>query len=93
MLHGVDARSMGKKGGRSRSAAKVAASRRNGRRGGRPRKADVFARKLQRVCAEIGPQLPEIDPGDLRLIVRTLLLPAAQRAVFVTRRKDGRYGF
>ncbi|MFL5432090.1 MAG: hypothetical protein ACJ79M_20935 [Myxococcales bacterium] len=48
---------------------------------------------MNEVCVELAPQLPQIDPGDLRLIVRCLLLPPARRAVFVTRRKDGRYVF
>jgi hypothetical protein len=48
---------------------------------------------VQDVCATLAPQLPAIDPGDLRLIVRCLLLPPERRAVFVHRRKDGRYVF
>jgi hypothetical protein len=48
---------------------------------------------VQDVCAAIAPELPQIDPGDLRLIVRCLLLPPERRAVFVSRRKDGRYAF
>ena len=82
---------MGRRGGRSTSAAKRSAARRNGARGGRPRNVDLFARKLQAVCARLQPQLPEVDPGDLRLIVRCLLLPPGRRAVFVARRGDGRY--
>jgi hypothetical protein len=89
----VDSRAMGRKGGQSRSAAKRAASRRNGARGGRPRSVDVFARTVSETCAALAPQLPQIEPGDLHLIVRCLLLPPARRAVFVNRRKDGRYVF
>jgi hypothetical protein len=77
----------------SKSIAKRAAARRNGARGGRPRDVDRLARKIREVCAQLAPQLPEIDPGDLRLIVRCLLLPPARRAVFLMRRKDGRYVF
>ena len=84
---------MGRRGGLSRSAAKRAAARRNGARGGRPRDANLLARKVADSCARLGPQLPEVDPGDLRLIVRCLLLPPARRAVFLARRKDGRYVF
>jgi len=84
---------MGRKGGKSRSAAKSAASRRNGARGGRPRDIDRFARKIRDVCQQLAPQLPAVDPGDLRMIVRSLLLPPARRAVFIARRKDGRYVF
>jgi hypothetical protein len=54
---------------------------------------DLFARRVQDVCARLAPRLPKIDAGDLRLIVRCLLLPPARRAVFVTRRDDGRYVF
>jgi hypothetical protein len=89
----VDARQMGSRGGRSRSAAKSAASRRNGVRGGRPRNIDRFARRIQEVCLRLAPELPAVDPGDLRMIVRSLLLPPVRRAVFIARRKDGRYVF
>ena len=84
---------MGRKGGRSRSAVKRRAARRNGAFGGRPRNTDRFARRIRDVCTILAPQLPGIDPGDLRLIVRSLLLPPARRAVFVHKRKDGRYVF
>ena|SRR5881398_1793414 len=89
----VNARQMGRKGGLKKSAAKRAAARRNGARGGRPRNVDRFARAVRETCARLAPQLPQIDPGDLSLIVRTLLLPPARRPVFVARRKDGRYVF
>ena len=84
---------MGRRGGLSRSAAKRAAARRNGARGGRPRNADLFAEKVAQTCAQLRRELPDVDAGDLRLIVRCLLLPPARRAVFLTRRKDGRYVF
>jgi hypothetical protein len=89
----MDAAEMGRRGGRSRSAAKRAAARRNGARGGRPRDVDVLARTIRDVCARLAPEIPGVDPGDLRLIVRCLLLPPARRAVFVARRNDGRYVF
>jgi hypothetical protein len=84
---------MGRLGGRSKSAVKRAAARLNGARGGRPRDVDLLARKVQDVCVRLAPQLPELDPGDLRLIVRCLLLPPGRRAVFLARREDGRYVF
>jgi len=84
---------MGRRGGKSRSAAKSAASRRNGTLGGRPRNIDRLAGRIRDVCQRLAPELPGIDPGDLRMIVRTLLLPPARRAVFIARRKDGRYVF
>jgi DNA invertase Pin-like site-specific DNA recombinase len=89
----MNAAEMGRRGGRSRSAAKRAAARRNGERGGRPRDADVLARGVRDMCARLGPELPGVDPGDLRLIVRSLILPPARRAVFIARRNDGRYVF
>jgi len=54
---------------------------------------DVFARRVTEECRRLSPQLPQIDPGDLRSIVRCMLLPPAQRCVFITRRPDGRYVF
>jgi len=84
---------MGRRGGLSRSKAKRAAARRNGARGGRPRNADRFARRIREVCVRLAPQLPRIDPGDLNLIVGNLLSPPGRRAVFVFKRKDGRYVF
>ena len=89
----MDASEMGQRGGQSKSAAKQAAARRNGARGGRPRDVDLLARKVRDRCARLAPQLPGLDPGDLRLIVRSLLLPPARRAVFLARRQDGRYVF
>lgn len=89
----MNAAEIGRRGGQSRSAAKQAAARRNGARGGRPRDADVLARRVRDVCSRLAPELPSVDPGDLRLIVRCLLLPPARRAVFVARRIDGRYVF
>jgi len=93
ILDGMDAGEMGRRGGRSRSAAKRVAARRNGARGGRPRDVDLLAWRVRDVCARLAPELPGVDPGDLRLIVRCLLLPPARRAVFVARRNDGRYVF
>ena len=89
----MDVREIGRRGGLSKSVAKRAAARRNGARGGRPRNVEIFAREVREVCARLAPQLPEVDPGDLRLIVRCLLLPPARRAVFLARRRDGRYVF
>jgi hypothetical protein len=89
----MNARQMGRKGGQSTSAAKRAAARRNGARGGRPSNAELFARKVRETCARLAPELPQIDPVDLRRIVRLRLLPPARRCVFIFRRSDGRYVF
>ena len=84
---------MGRKGGRSTSVVKGAAARANGARGGRPRKVELFAREVRAACARLAPVLPQIDPDDLRSIVRCLLLPPDRRVVFLTRRADGRFVF
>ena len=84
---------MGRKGGRSKSEEKRAAARRNGKRGGRPRKVEQFARELRALHARLAPQLPEVDPDDLAVILDSLLRPPARRAVFLFRRADGRYVF
>ncbi len=39
VIHEVDASALGRRGGRSRSRAKIKAARANGKLGGRPRKA------------------------------------------------------
>jgi len=54
---------------------------------------ELFARRVDAACVALAPRLPKVDQGDLRLIVRSLLLRPARRAVFVSRRKDGRYVF
>jgi len=54
---------------------------------------DRFAARIRDVCQRLAPELPDVDPSDLRMIVRALLLPSARRAVFIARRKDGRYVF
>jgi hypothetical protein len=89
----VDAKQMGRKGGRSRSVAKRAAARRNGVRGGRPSRAELFARRVRETCARLAPEYPQIDPSDLYRIVRLRLLPPVKRCVFIFRRSDGRYVF
>ena len=89
----MDAREMGRRGGRSRSEAKRAAVRRNGLRGGRPRNIDLFARRVRKLQEELGPGLPGIDPDDLHLIIDCMLRPVTQRKLFVHPLKGGGYGF
>jgi hypothetical protein len=89
----MDAREMGRRGGRSRSEAKRAAVRRNGLRGGRPRNVDLFAQRVRKLQAELGQDLPDIDPDDLNLIIDCLLRPVTQRKLFVYPLKGGGYGF
>jgi hypothetical protein len=89
----MDARQLGRRGGRSKSEAKRAAARRNGKRGGRPGNAELFAREVRKARALLAPRLPQIDPGDLTLILNCLLRPPERRAVFLFWRADGRYVF
>jgi hypothetical protein len=89
----MDAREMGRRGGRSTSERKRAAVRRNGMRGGRPRNIDLFARRVRRLQEELGPELPGIDPDDLNLIIDCLLRPVTQRKLFVYPLKGGGYAF
>ncbi|HEY2028967.1 MAG TPA: hypothetical protein VGH20_07130 [Myxococcales bacterium] len=89
----MNARDMGRKGGKRSTPKKRAAARRNGARGGRPTNAERFAREVRDECKRLAPEFPEIDPVDLRRIVRNLMLPPAKRCVFIHRRKDGRYVF
>lgn len=89
----MNARQMGHKGGLSRSEAKRVAARRNGMRGGRPRMVEQFARELRELHAQLAPVLPEVDPGDLSLILDCLLRPPERRVIFIFRREDGRYVF
>ncbi len=55
----------------------------------------AFERWLQKIDeyqARLAPQLPDIDPHDLRMILRSLLQPACVKRRWLLRRtKDGRY--
>ena len=84
---------MGRRGGRSRSEKKRAAVRRHGLLGGRPRNVDLFARRVRQLQEQLGPELPEIDPDDLNLIIDCLLRPVSQRKIFVYPLKGGGYAF
>jgi len=84
---------MGRKGGRSRSSAKGAAARRNGLRGGRPRFADLLAARVREARVRLQPRLPEVDPGDLGLILACLFRPPERRQFFMRRDRKGRFVF
>lgn len=84
---------LGRKGGRSRSPAKRAAARRNGSKGGRPRFADLLARRVREARAQLQPLLPDMDPGDLDLILSCLLRPLERRQFFMWRDARGRLVF
>ena len=88
----VNARTAGKKGGRSKSAAKQAASRKNGARGGRPSAARALLKRI--VAAQADLQLPDIDPGDLGLILERLCrAPNSGRRFFIRPIKGGGFAF
>jgi hypothetical protein len=89
----VDARELGRRGGRSRSETKRAAVRRNGLRGGRPRNIERFAQRVRELQEELGPEVPGIDPDDLNLILDCLLRPVTERKLFVHALKGGGYAF
>ncbi|MFL5247479.1 MAG: hypothetical protein ACJ79O_23555 [Myxococcales bacterium] len=89
----MNARELGRRGGRSRSEAKRAAVRRNGLRGGRPRDIERFAQRVRELQEQLGPELPGIDPDDLNLIIDCLLRPVTQRKLFVYPLKGGGYAF
>lgn len=84
---------MGRKGGRSTSDAKRAASRLNGAFGGRPRTAELLARRVRDAQSLLQPALPNIDPGDLGLVLSCLFRPPRHRQFFMWRDKEGRYAF
>lgn len=89
----MDARELGRRGGRSKSEAKRAAVRCNGLRGGRPRSIELFAQRVRKLQQELGPELPGIDPDDLNLILDCLLRPVTERKLFVYPLKGGGHAF
>lgn len=46
---------------------------------------DQFAARVEAVCKQIAPSLPDIDPGDLVLIVQSLLRPFGSGRRFLLR--------
>jgi hypothetical protein len=56
---------------------------------------ESLVRKITRWHRRLAPQLPDIDPHDLDLIIAALLRPRKERMkfIFLKRRKDGRYVF
>jgi hypothetical protein len=90
---GMNAKQMGRKGGKAKSAAKLAAVRRNGLLGGRPKSAERFARELRELHARLCSKLPKADPDDLGLIAERMLRPVSQRRFFIYPRKGGGYVF
>lgn len=56
---------------------------------------EKLARQIERWHRILQPQLRDIDPHDLDLIIAALLRPRKERMqlMFLKRRKDGRYVF
>jgi len=51
-------------------------------------------RKVQAAHKELAPRLPQIDPGDLSLILECLFRePGSGRQFFIFERKQGGYAF
>ena len=68
--------------------------RKNGTRGGRPRKSGLLSAKVRRVHAELQPQLPGMDPGDLLHILERLFRPAgSSRQFFIWPKAGGGFVF
>ena len=86
----------GRRGGRSRSASKQRASKKNGARGGRPSRAQALLKRIQEMRAKIinSPLIVGIDPEDLDLIVERLCRePDDRRRFFLRPSSEGRYVF
>lgn len=75
-----------------RGRPRIAIPRRQGR-GMPPRAAAQFAVRLRALQVELQPQLPEVDPHDLHLILERMLHPIGKRRFFIHRRKEGGYVF
>lgn len=89
----MDVRDAGQRGGRSKSSAKRAAARRNGRGGGRPNKAQDLLRRMRAVHERIKDQCQNIDPHDLWLIIeRMCRRPGSGRRFFIRPLEGGGYG-
>jgi hypothetical protein len=87
-------RAASRKGGQSKSPAKVLAVRKNGNKGGRPTRREVLMRELDRLLPILIKALPDRDPGDLMLILeRMLRKPGSNRRFFIYPNKSGGYAF
>ena len=93
ILVNMDKRDAGQHGGRSRSLAKQTASRRNGVLGGRPTRAKALLCAMRRLYEHLHGKCPEIDPGDLSLIVeRMCRRPGSGRRFFIRPLEGGGFG-
>ena len=46
---------------------------------------ELFAQRVEREVARLSPRLPDVDPGDLVLIVQSLLRPLGSGRRFILR--------
>jgi hypothetical protein len=83
MVTNMSERVAAKRVAKGRPQAKKVAAPRSIRLGSRPKTARALMKKVQRISAQLLPQLPHVDPGYLSMIVEALLRPAEQRVVFV----------
>jgi len=89
----MNKRDAGQRGGRRKSLAKQAAAKRNGLQGGRPTRAVALWRDMRALYTKIQAKCPEIDPGDLNLIVeRMCRRPGSGRRFFIRPLAVGGYG-
>lgn len=80
--------------GRSKSAAKASAARRNGKSGGRPSRAQRLLRRMSVVHDRISGANLDVDPGDLWMIIERLCREKnSGRRFFIRPRSGGGYGF
>lgn len=88
----MNKRDSGQRGGRRKSPAKQAAARRNGAHGGRPTRAEALLRDMRALYEKLAAKCPEIDPGDLTLIVeRMCRRPGSSRRFFIHPLAGGGY--
>ncbi|HEY4188360.1 MAG TPA: hypothetical protein VGP07_25020 [Polyangia bacterium] len=54
---------------------------------------ELFAQRVEREVARLSPRLPDVDPGDLVLIVQSLLRPLGSGRRFILRRVGSGFVF
>jgi hypothetical protein len=63
------------------------------KRAAKPFDVEVFKRKVFETRDRLAPLLPDIDPGDLLLILECTLRPfGTGKRFFLRQRSDGRHG-
>lgn len=88
----MNKRDAGQLGGRQKSPTKQSAAKRNGMQGGRPKRAEALLRDMRALYEKLQAKCPEIDPGDLNLIVeRMCRRPGSGRRFFIRPLAGGGY--